>query len=233
MIAGGVFNARVTVKQYGVAVTGLLSGSFTVAGYVGTASFSPSFTVTEIGNGDYLLNITSSGTAGWQNYKITSSAGIVRQDTYSGWVCLQDADTLFAAVIRPVGTVAGGTLVSTELPLSIIANRYTSFNVAVVDQTGAVVDLSGYNNWKFSVWDKTHTASIFTGTNPTGSNLGVVAWTVPENAAFYAQMDSQIAAGNDQIDLYYDVIADAAATTSKTTTILRGKITMYRYEGPA
>jgi len=46
-------------------------------------------------------------------------------------------------------------------------------------------------------------------------------------------MDTAIAAGDNQVTLYYDMIADAAATASRTEAVFRGTLTLVRWEGTA
>lgn len=150
-----------------------------------------------------------------------------------------DLDSLSASLpIIPVAQLSATSRTADPQILKIIANRYQTVEFNVRDANGAVVDLSAtgknYNNWRFSVWDKTHSASIYTlSSGITGSALGVAAWAIPENASFYSQMAAAIAGGNDQIELYWDLAADLNATVGQTQTVLYGKLLLYRYESPA
>ncbi len=233
MIPGDVFYPVVRVTSAGAAVTALVTADFAVTGYVATASSSPSFTATELSNGYYRLAITSVGTAGWHTYLITSSTRIIANNEWSGWLTAQDEDTLYAIVVRPTAALSSVNQLASDVPLSIVANRYTPFSVAVTDQSGAVYPLNGFNNIRFTVWDRLHANTIYTLTGVTGSVGGILAWIVPEDASFFSYMAAQIALGNDSIVFYYDVVGDAAATATKTQTIIRGQITMARYESPA
>ncbi len=95
-----------------------------------------------------------------------------------------------------------------------------------------MVDLSGYNNWRFNVWNSTHTTmALYTAAGPTGSALGIAAWTVPEDASFHSQIAAAIALGQDTVTLYWDLIADAGAVAGQTTCVLRGQLTLKRFEG--
>lgn len=235
MRAGDVFYPVVRVTSAGAAVLSLVAADFTLSSYVNATTPTCAFTVTELGSGYYRFAITSSGTAGWHQYRIVSVAAYtVSPKQAAGWLGLQDYDTIFAAVVRPVATLGSTAVIASALGLDVIANRYTPITVAVTDQTGAAVDLSGYNNWRFSVWDKTHAATIYTlSSGITGSALGIVSWAIPETAAFYTQMAAAITAGNDSLTLYYDMVADQAATPAQSRTVFRGALTLYRYESPA
>jgi hypothetical protein len=234
MKAGDVFYPRVKVTVGGVAVTGLVTADFAVAGYIGATTPGASFTVTEESGGWYRLAITTSGTAGWQQYVVSSTGRTVSPDVWAGDLMANDFDTIYAAVIRPSATLASAAVIASALGLDVIANRYTPISVSVTDQNSAVVNLSGYNNWRFNVWTRDHSGSIYTlASGITGSALGVVAWAIPENAAFYSQIDAAIAAGSDSLQLYYDMVADMAGTPAQSRTIFRGNLTLYRYEGAA
>ncbi len=106
--------------------------------------------------------------------------------------------------------------------------------MSVVDQNGTPIDLSGYTNWKFSVWNRIHSGSVYALTSGiTGSAVGVVAWAVPEDASFNTEMDAAILAGDSSVVLFYDMIADEAATAAKTSTVFRGQLILTRWEGTA
>ena len=85
------------------------------------------------------------------------------------------------------------------------------------------------------MWDKLHAITQYqlAAGAVTGTAGGVLAWNVPEAASYFSQIKGAIAAGNDSVTLYYDVIGDAAATASKTETIISGTLTLSRYEGAA
>lgn len=236
MKAGDIFYPRVRVSLAGVAVLGLTSGSFAVAGYVNATTPGAAFTVAEEGAGWYRLAITTSGTAGWHEYVISSPGNYVAPDVWACWLSANDFETIFAAVVRPTATLGSTAVVASSLPLDLIANRYTPVDVSVTDQNGVALDLSGYTTWRFTVWDKTHTGgtALYTlSSGITGSALGVVSWAVPEGAAFYSQITAAITAGTDSVQLYYDMVADQAGDATKSRTVFRGQLTLYRFEGTA
>jgi len=235
MVPGDVIYPVVLVADAttGAAVTGLVTGNFSVDYYLDTTTPSAAFTVTEIGSGYYRVNATLPATAGYLNIFISSAGTVVTPDQWAGEIEGQDADSIFAVVVRPLSQLAGASELASEVPLVLNAYRYKSLSVSVVDQNGDPIDLSGYNNWTFNVWDQTHTGSVYTlASGITGSALGVVAWAVPEDAAFFSFIDTAIAAGNNTATLYYDMLADEAATATKTATVFRGTLTLTRFEGP-
>ncbi len=235
MRPGNVDTHVVTVKNAGVPVIGLLTANFTVTFYLDATTPGAVFTSTEIGAGRYRIAMTLPGTAGWMSIFITSNAGYtVENGRLFGQLEAQDAGSIFAVVVRPLSQLAGASALASEVPISLNANRRKVLSVSVVDQSGTPIDLSGYNNFRFTVWDQKHVATVYIlNTGITGSALGVVSWIIPETASFFSQMDAPIAAGDNQIVLYYDMIADAAATAANTECIFRGQIVMTRYEGAA
>ncbi len=164
-----------------------------------------------------------------------SGSDIVNPMVFNGEVEQQDIDSIYGTVVRPIVSSSTSTVFSSAFDLNLIAYRNTPVAASITDQTGAAIDLSGYNNWRFSVWDKTHSGSIlFTSAlDITGSNVGAISFTVPETAAFYSQIAAALTAGNDNTILYYDVIADYAADATKTRTLMRGQLILWRYEGAA
>ena len=236
MQPGNVEYVVVTVKNpvTGNTVTGLLTANFTVDYYLSATTPTAVFTVTEISNGRYRVALTMPGTVGYLTAFITCAGYTVENGRYFGEIEAYDIDALYAVVIRPASSLAGTSALASEVPLSLNARRYKALSVSVTDQAGTPVDLSGFNNWRFNVWDAKHTGSVYTlSTGITGSALGVVAWAVPENAAFNSFMDTAIANGDTSVSIFYDMLADEAADVTKSETIFRGVLTLYRWEGSA
>lgn len=235
MLPGDVEYVVVTIKNSaGAAVTGLVTANFTVDYYLGATTPTSVFTVTEISGGRYRVALTLPGTTGYFSVFITQSTNTVENGRYHGELEDADADSIYSAVIRPQSQLAGTSALASEVTININARRYKALTVSVVDQAGAVVDLSGFNNWRWNVWDKTHTGSVYTqSTGITGSAGGVVAWAVAENAAFNSFMDTAIIAGDSTVTLYYDMLADRAATASQTEAVFRGQLVLTRWEGSA
>jgi hypothetical protein len=219
----------------GVAVTGAAAGyAFTTL--KDGAALAIGVTTTEISGGRYKHAVVLPSSKGVVALFPTNSTNIVWPAEWEFVLESNDLDSVYAASVRPVVNATATGAPAVDVPLTFDANRRHDCTVSVVDSTGAVVDLSGYNNWRFTVWDKNHTGGTFlyqlTGA-AFGSNLGVVSWTVPETAAFFAQIDAAIAAGTDPVTLYYDMIADSAATLANTRRVFGGAITLRRYEGAA
>ncbi len=226
----------------GAASTGKTLSDFTIQGYKdgATASLSPSIaSIGTSGNWQaYKLGVTLPSSGPYQfSVLIQAAAGddIVSPMTFSGEVEAQDLDSLYATVSRPVGSLSSASLLASETQLEMVAYRENPIALSLVDQAGDPIDLSGYNNWRLSVWDKTHSGSILysAASSLAGDVNGSVTGLIAEGASFYSQIAAALAASEDFVTLYYDIIADAAATTSKTRTIFRGRLILWRYEGAA
>jgi len=236
MRPGDTEYAIVVVKNAttGAGITGLTSGSFTVSYYLDATTPASSFGVTELGSGFYRFALALPATAGYFNCFITSGSYEIENGRWHGEIENYDVDSIYAVSIKPIATLSSTAALATEITISLNAYRYKSLSVSVVDQAGAAVSLSGYNNWKFSVWDNKHATTISVqNSGITGSAGGIVAWAVPETATFFTNIDAAIAAGDNSVVLYYDMIADEAATASKTSTIFRGQLILTRFEGAA
>ncbi len=164
-----------------------------------------------------------------------SGTDVLNPGVFMGEAEQQDIDSIYATTIRPVGSLSTSSVFASEVQLEMIAYRYNSIAVHIVTQGGADVDLSGYNNWRFSVWDKTHSGSVLytSALDIAGDASGSLTFHIPENAAFYSQIAAAVTASSDFATLYYDVIGDAASDATKTQTVLRGKLILWRYEGAA
>lgn len=234
MRPGDVAYLIVRVLNAGVAVTGLVTANFTVTGYLSATTPVISFTASEIGSGYYRLAVTLPGSAGWVTLLVASGSYTVQQGRYFGEIEAQDTDSVYDQVIRPVVTQDSTTAIGSEVTLELVAYRYAPVAFAVTSG-GVAVDLSGYNGWKFTVWDRTHSITKYELTSGiTGSPGGAVAFAVPENASFFSQIDAALTAGTgDSVTLYYDVVANQAGDSAKTVSVVRGKLILYRHEGSA
>jgi hypothetical protein len=236
MIPNEVVYLLVTVYNgtTGAPVTGLVTANFSVDYYLNATTPASAFTSTEIGSGVYRLAVTLPATAGFLNILIAQSTNIVSPMQWSGEIENADFDSIYPLIIRPITQISGTSSLSSEVTLTINAYRYKELSVSIVDQAGAAIDLSGYNNWRFNVWTKTHSGSIYTlNSGITGSAGGVVAWSVPENASFFSFIDAEITASNDSLTLYYDMVADKDANTDRSSTVFRGQLILTRFEGSA
>jgi hypothetical protein len=237
---GEVLRALVTVKNGGVAVIGLVAADFVVDCYHGTATPVVAFTVSEIGNGKYRVNVTTPATnlPQWCTIDITSAAGYqVLRGKYAGMLRAHTIDEVYAQTVRPI--VAGGAQDFSLIrrTLEVIAYRFTPVAFSRVDQSGDAIDLSisAYSNWRFSVWTKTHTgqAIYLLNSGITGDVDGNIAFNIPEDASFFAAIAAPIAAGEDRVQLFWDLIADKAGVSGQTQTILFGDLQLLRFEGAA
>lgn len=238
MRPGDVFRPIVRVLNpfTGAAVTGLVTADFTVAGTKDAATQSLSATATEISLGRYSINVTLPATPGQIGVFISSGAHTVQGGNWQGEIEAQDLDSIYAVVVRPQAQQTGITAQANDVTLTLRAYRFASLTVSVVDSAGAAVDLSGYNAARFTVWNLTHSGGSHLYQLASGismSALGVVTWDIPEDAAFFSQITAALTAGQNQVTLYYDMIADAAATATKTTHIFGGQLILRRFEGAA
>jgi hypothetical protein len=239
MKAGGYFwpVVQVTNPTTGSAVTGLASGSWTVTCYLNGTVTALTVAWTEIGGGAYKAQITLPATAGYLVITIANGTNLVSPNRWEGANTLRDVDDAYNASSKAVAYITAVTGTPyTDTLLALDANRAQTITVQVNNQAGAGIDLSGYTNWAFTVWDKTHsstsTRTIITN-GISGTSGGVLTVAVPETSGFFSLIDAAITAGNDTVTLYYDVKADAGGVSTNTQNIIRGTITLRRYEGAA
>lgn len=239
MKAGGAFwpLVRVLDPSTGNPVIGLSSTSWTVTCYLNGTVTAVTTAWTEVGNGYYKVNVTLPASAGYVVILISNGSYLLTPNRWEGANTIRDVDdvyTLNNASRSYQSSVTGSPY--TDTPLTLDANRAQTVVVQVNNAAGAPVDLSGYNNWRMTVWDKTHSnvsTRTIINTGITGSAGGVLSVTIPETAGFFSLIDAAISASNDTLTLYYDVVADAAATATLSQNIIRGTINLRRYEGAA
>ncbi len=232
----------------------LVIGRQTVAGAAATGKIASDFSIGWKKDGvttAITTSVVEVDTVGaWQEYRVgitlptggpyvlhgrigaISGTDITDGGVFDAEIEQQDYDSLAAILpVIPVAQLSAASRQADPQTLKLIANRYASISFAVKDSSGNAVDLSGYTNWRFGVWDKTHTGSIYSlSSGITGTNLGIAAWAVPETATFFATMAAAIAAGQDQIELYWDLVGDLAGVAAQSQTVLYGKLIMYRNE---
>lgn len=185
----------------------------------------------------YKWAVTLPSTAGRVAIRITPASGtdVVYPDLWEGEVENQDLDTVYAVAAVPVASNTGTVGPAEETALVVDAYRYVECAFTRYTQAGVAMDLTGYTNARFSVWTRTHSGSIYTLSSGIvlGGAAGTITWAIPENAAFYAAIDTALAANEDSAQLYWDLVADKGGVAGQTVPLLKGPLTLRRYESPA
>ncbi len=214
----------------GVAVTGKVTGDFTLTAFVAGASNSPSWSITELTNGYYRLSVTYPSTLNDTIFDVYlapfSGTDYLQWPDLSGGVESQDLDSIYSVAARQVVSSAVSTK-NSEIPITLIKSCYAPLVFTITDQAGNPIDLSGWNNWHFGVKSQDQTAFTYSQTSGiTASALGVVTVNVPEGASFFAALTI----GINSVSLYYSLEGDMASDATMTTTILRGPLYVVRKE---
>ena len=210
----------------GVAVTGLVSASFTFSSYVGTAAVAWTPTITEIGSGWYALSYTlpSATTAYSRVITPVSSANNMIWPDIVGEVEAADLDSIRAALVRPIATTDANFSPANALTFAYVAGDSRPISFSVVDSAGVGIDLTDYSSLGFGVRSSDGTSSIDTLTGVTGSALGVVELTLAGTENFQTITD-----GTAFVDYHWDFQATLTAT-SKKYTLARGILKVLRQE---
>jgi hypothetical protein len=228
----------------GAAVTGLVTANFTFTGYqrAFTASvwstYTTSAAITEIGSGLYALAFVLPAAAGWFDFYITpdDATRVVFSDHFEGEVESQDLDSIYANVVRTAAIPSGNNLIGTEVAGELVAYRYNQWSIAIVDQSGAAVDLSTYTSLALSVRTTNQTTKKLdatdgspTGFGLSGSALGILTITWPESTGTLASAaDIYDEPGRD---LFYEVVGNLGGDAAKTVPIIRSSpLTILRRE---
>ena len=235
MKAGDIYKPTITLRDAAsVVVTGAVAG-FTVTSYLNGVLTALTASLTEIGAGKYYLSLTLPLTIGTLTTYLTHSTAFPSPNQFDGIITLNDEDSIAAKLAIPAAYIVAttGTLYA-DLRLTLDAYREQTIAVTVVDSAGAPVPGTGYTTLRMTVRDRLHANTTNVAiTGVTWDVAGLLTIPIPETAAFFAAIDAAIALGQDSVDLRYDVIGDRGGLTAQTRTILRGILTLKRYEGPA
>lgn len=210
----------------GAAVTGLVTGDFTITAwhtpYGGsTATWSHGLVVSELGSGWYRARLTLPSTAGQWTLSIAHATHIVTPFGWADELENYDADAMAALVARPIVRVMGsGTLGEVAALPTLINKRKSIITLAIVDENGdpAPIDV-GYSSWKVgfrSQTDQTATPpklDAIHGT-PTGFSLvviaGLVTITIPDDCTIFGAL-TEGATPTDQVTIDMEVTAENPA----------------------
>lgn len=185
----------------------------------------------------YKFAVTLPSTAGRVAVRLSPASGtdVVYPDVYEGEVEANDLDSIYAVSAVPVVSASVTTGPATDTPIALDAYRLNECSATRLDQAGAAMNLTGYTNARFAVWTRDHSGTRYTQTTniTLGGAAGTIVWTVPETASFYSEIDTAIAASQDFVTLYYDLVADRAGLATDTVPLLKGTITLRRFEAAA
>ena len=226
------------VDAAGAGVTGLTLSDLTISAYArgyGASIFTTwthGSVMQSLGSGQYDLAWALPPSAGKWRYRAKLNNPAYRfasNNQWEGETETQDADSLFGSVVRPVATLSQSAQLGMPLPLELVAYRYRTLTIPVVDQSGAAytnlaTDFPSATlrmsvrskNQVSTVWDAgpsaTPTGFVIT---TSGSTLSI---TIPEDATFFGAL----ATGVDSVDdLYWEVTGDLGSDSTKTQPIIR------------
>jgi hypothetical protein len=230
---------KVTSASTGAAVTGLALGDFTVTakalayGAATWSDYTSSAAITEIASGLYDFAFVAPPSPGWWRVLLEHASHNVWNGSWEGECEVQDLDSLYGAVARPVAVLSANVEMGAQATLELVAYRYRSFTVSIVDQNGDAIDISGYTGLALSIrsqdqtttkWDATHGNPAGVVLTAAGSTLSVV---IPEDATFFAALP----AATDSVTLYWEVTGNVGGDAAKTTPIIRSSpCIVYRRE---
>ena len=236
MKAGDIYKPVLTLSDAsGNTLAGAAAG-FTVASYVNGVLTALTASITEIGAGKYYLSLTLPTTVGTITCFVTHSTGFPSPNQFGGTNTANDIDTVAARLVVPASYIVATTgtlLVDTALTLD--SYREQTIAVTVVDSGNIAIPGTGYTNLRMTIRDKRHagTMNVSITTSVTWDGAGLLTIPIPENTLIFPAIDTAIARGEDTALLYYDVIGDRAGVATQTRPILRGTLTLRRFEGPA
>jgi hypothetical protein len=230
----------------GTPVTGLTSAAVTVEAYQRAAtasvwtSYSAALGWVEIGGGRYAISYLLPAAAGWHDVLLlpTNAAHTIFDARWSGEVEDTDLDRITGLVARPSAVVSAAAFLATQVPLELIAYRWASRTLTILDAAGEPLTTFGTDyptaSLRLAVRSLNQTTTVWDA-GPSGTPAGfsisssgaVLTITVPENATFFAAL----AAGALRTDLFWEVTADYQGVASQTVSVVPSSpLTLLRRE---
>ena len=208
----------------GAAVTGLVTGDFTVTAWAtpyggSTATWPHGFTVSELGSGWYRGRFTLPASAGQWSLVPAHATHLVTPFGWEDELENYDRDAIASLVARPIVRVRGsGTLGEAvpDLP-TLVAYRKAVITLSVVDDDGdpAPIDVD-YTNWAVGFRSKTTQSGgaprlDATHGNPTGFSLviaaGLITITIPDDLTIFGAL-TEGATPTEEVTITMEVVAD-------------------------
>lgn len=184
------------VDSLGNGVASKILTDFTVTAfqctYTGSpATYASSPALTDLANGYYAFTFNLPPSAGFGGADIVPASGTdsVFPVMFSGEVEAYDLKAIAALVAKPAATVSSASLIFNQIPIQLEAYAFRILALKVVDQSGAAVDLTVYNNFVLGIRDVTGVAfkweaasgSIF-NFSVTGDASGNLTIQIPESS---------------------------------------------------
>lgn len=213
------FEVRTTA---GAAVTGLVTGDFTVAvwhtPYGGSsASWTHGAAVTELGSGRYRVRFALPATAGsWALY-LTHASHLVSPGGWADELQAYDLDAIASLVAKPVVRLQGsGTLGEAAAVPDLVAYRKAILTLSVLDGNGDPYDFTSWTNFAVGFRSPTTQSGgaprldAVHGT-PTGFSLvvsaGLVTITIPDDLSIFGAI-TEGATPAESVDVDMEVVGD-------------------------
>lgn len=259
MRAGDLFSRIFRIKDAsGAGVTGLVLGDFTVTawgkGYAASTftAYTHGTVLTEKSDGWYQIVAAAPPSAGWFLYEIEVDNAAYRHaspNQWSGEIEVQDLDSMYGAVVRPVAQLTQTAQLGMSLPMEFIAYRYRVLEITVVDQDGEPITSleTDFPDATLRVairsqdqtttkWEAGPTGSIDIPYSGGGTEAdfaisisgAVLTIVFPEDCSWYAAL----ATGTNSMNtLFIEVTGERDGDADKTQPIIRSsQITLARRE---
>lgn len=237
MIPGDTIKALILAQSAaGLPVSGLVIGDLTVSGTLNGAAASISAALTEVDTigawRRYRLDFVVPALSGVSVLTVTAqpnSAGVYLDTlrVVDGEIEAVDLTSIYGVISAPVVSVVNAGGPAGDIPLRLVKSTYVPLSFSATDQTGAVIDLSGYDTPVFGIKSRDQTTTTYSQT--TGITMtagGLVTIAVPESATFY----TALATGSDEASLYWSFVANEAATATMKRCLARGTLSVIRSE---
>jgi hypothetical protein len=221
----------------GIPAAGLTLSGITVTGTLNGAGATVAPALTEVDTVGawrrYKLDITIPALSGAVSWFTVTAQPVAQNIVFDTLRCLEgeieavDLASLYSVVASPVVSVVADGGPSGDISWRFVKNTYSVLSFTVKDQSGNVIDLSGYTVPTLGIKSQDQVATTYTQTTGiTRSAAGLVTITVPESASFY----SALTTGQDSATLYWTFVANEAGDATKTRCLSRGQLTILRNE---
>ncbi len=191
----------------------------------------------EVGDGYYVATITMPEVVGRLRIDpalVDPADGTCDPDVFEGDITAFTIDDVAVIAARPPSiTLASNVGKDAPFTIEVFKGDARTLRIPIYDENGALLDVSGYNSWRFSIQNLAQTAVVSSlpydqTTDITGGVDGYVEVELPEDCSAY----NELAAGVASVTRYWSLDADPNDDTL-TRTLRAGRFVIKRKETPS
>lgn len=222
----------------GAAVAGKVEADFTVSALLDDAVVVLTVAdFTDIGSGFYALTVDLPTSVGRMRIDVTCanpSTDTADPNVFEGDLTARSLDDVGVLAARPPSiSLASNVSPNADYRLEVFAGDGRTLSIPIYDDNGDLLDLTGWENFRFSLQNAGQTTVASTlpyhqTSGITNGADGIAAVAIPENCSAYGAL----AAGVTSVTVFWSLDANPTGDTAATRTLRAGSFVIRRKETP-